>query len=306
MGQEVAKRILIAQSKTQKVANAYLFYGPRGVGKMLTAKTFIKALNCEQSDYDACDTCATCKSIEGQKNPDFDIIFPGEKGRILIDQIRGLKKRASYRSIWLNYRATIIRKADTLMEEAANAFLKILEEPPPRTIFILITQKPYALLPTIRSRCQAIRFRRLQEQEIKKIITSMIDITSQDFEYVSQLANGDITHALKLLEPEERELRIKTFEFFQANPLGRLHKVQESKILEVEAILFYLESFYMDSFSNKIGVSKLIKNKDFEFEKSLPLEEVSKAVSICEGAFRALRQNVHKKLILYQLIKELP
>lgn len=308
IGQEVPKKILLAQIREDRIATGYLFYGPEGIGKTLTAKTFVKAINCEEVKHfeDSCDSCQACKEIDALRNPDFEIIMPEQS--IKIGQIRALKTRYAYKPTWLKMRVAIIKDADKLTEPASNAFLKILEEPPSRTMFILITSRLAAILPTIKSRCQGIKFRRLKPEEIEEILhkhpASPQDSTNKQMIHEASLqADGSITRALKLLSPENEKLRNTTAQFLHRSPLERMQMVEELDSLEHKEFLLSIQELYADLLRKKLGVS--IKNKNIELKKELPIEEILHSITICEQAFYALSRNVQKRFILYKLSKEL-
>lgn len=166
-------------------AHAYLLVGPEGTGKHLAARLFAQALNCERQDGDACGLCPSCDSIARSMDPD-QVVHPdiwhilpgrgvGADGRqqashtILIDTIRELCGRLYSAPLQARYRVVILHEADTMQVTAQNAFLKTLEEPLEslRTVFILMSAKPRALLPTIHSRTQVVRFATLDEAELK-------------------------------------------------------------------------------------------------------------------------------------------
>ncbi len=302
IGQEVPKKILLAQIREDRIATGYLFYGPEGVGKTLTAKTFVKAINCEEVKHfeDSCDSCQACKEIDALRNPDFEIIIPEQS--IKISQIRALKVRYAYKPTWLKMRVAIIKDADKLTEPASNAFLKILEEPPSRTMFILITSRLAAILPTIKSRCQEIKFRRLKPEEIEKILHKH-QVPKQIIHKVSIQANGSITRALKLLSPETEKLQNTATQFLHRSPLERMQIVEELDSLEQKELLLLIQELYADLLRKKLGVS--IKNKNIELKKELSIEEILHSITICEQAFYALSRNVQKRFILYKLSKEL-
>jgi len=140
-----------------------LLSGPGGVGKALAAFLWIKALVCEnntQHSFSACDECRTCRSLNALNQPDFVAIRP-RSTEITIKQIR--EDYASFRDAYLlphnlPYRLFLLEECHLLNEEVSNMMLKLLEEPPERTLFILVTDKPYLLLPTIRSRTLEVRF----------------------------------------------------------------------------------------------------------------------------------------------------
>jgi len=149
-----------------------IFAGPSGIGKRLTALAVAQALNClnPQStsglEIDACGVCAACARIARGVHPDVLIIEPGESGSIKIEPVRELIDRAAYRPFEGKWRAAIVDEADALVPAAQNALLKTLEEPPSRSVFMLVTPRPDALLATVRSRCPRLPFRPLSPQDL--------------------------------------------------------------------------------------------------------------------------------------------
>jgi len=145
-----------------------IFSGPAGAGKRQTAVATAQAINClsprgEGESYDACGTCAACIRIAQGMHPDVVIVEPGDSGSIKIEPIREVIKAAGYRPFEGRRRVVIINEADAMASSPQNALLKILEEPPPSSVFILVTARPDMLLPTVQSRCQRVRFQ-LAEQ----------------------------------------------------------------------------------------------------------------------------------------------
>ena len=144
-----------------------LFTGPSGVGKRKTAVALAQVLNClTPAGGDACGRCAACTRIARGVHPDVLVIEPGDTGLIRIDPIRDAIDRAGYRPFEGRRRVVIIDEADALLPQAQNALLKTLEEPPPSSVFVLVTARPDVLLPTVRSRCPQLRFRPLDEDDI--------------------------------------------------------------------------------------------------------------------------------------------
>ncbi len=145
-----------------RLAHAYLFTGPNGVGKRLFALELAKALLCEKATADnlqACDRCPSCVQIEANSHPDFfTAVRPPESLEFPIDLMRELCQSFALKSAHGRGKVVLIDDADDLNEEAANCFLKTLEEPPPRSVLILIGSTPDRQLQTIVSRCQVIRF----------------------------------------------------------------------------------------------------------------------------------------------------
>jgi len=142
-----------------RLAHAYLFAGPRGSGKTAMARTLTKALNCLKKQHDSCDHCDSCRRIDERVHPDVYWVRPESKSRrIIVEQIREFERAANLKANSARVKVGIIVDADCMGEEASNAFLKTLEEPPAQTIILLLTAQPQRLLPTILSRCLRISF----------------------------------------------------------------------------------------------------------------------------------------------------
>ena len=138
-----------------RIANGYLFSGPSGAGKKQTAMAFIRRVNCAEGI--ACGKCVSCQKIEKAMSPDVITVTP-DGAKIKIEQIKELGRRTQYGPVESPRCFILIEQADAMTREAANAFLKLLEEPPLNTTFILLTFNESALLATIVSRCQRLVF----------------------------------------------------------------------------------------------------------------------------------------------------
>lgn len=165
---------LLARSvANESLPPSLVFAGPDGVGQRLTATALAQALNCLALrdgpkhatvgndlplDLDACGVCASCTRIARRVHPDILVLEPGDNGSIKIDQVRDVVDRAAYRPFEGRRRVVIIDQADLLVAAAQNALLKTLEEPPPASVFVLLTARPDMLLPTVRSRCIRLWF----------------------------------------------------------------------------------------------------------------------------------------------------
>ncbi|MBI4473005.1 MAG: hypothetical protein HY646_10080 [Acidobacteria bacterium] len=141
-----------------RLAHAYLLSGPRGSGKERVARVLAQALNCDAHDHDACPEsvrgCDSCRRIAAEAHPDVYWVRPESKSRrITVEQIREFEKSINLKPTMARVKAGVIVDADCLGEEASNAFLKTLEEPPAQTVIVLLSAEPQRLLPTILSRC---------------------------------------------------------------------------------------------------------------------------------------------------------
>ena len=138
---------------------ASIFAGPSGVGKRAAALAVAQALNClEPVGGDSCGTCAACTRIARGVHPDVVIVEPGDSGNIKIEPIRDAIDRTGFKPFEGRRRVVIVNEADAMVPQAQNALLKTLEEPPPSSIFILVTARPDSLLATVRSRCIRLWF----------------------------------------------------------------------------------------------------------------------------------------------------
>src|SRR4051812_8484717 len=197
--------------------------GPAGIGKFMAAVSTAQALNClnplrRQSDavdtpeLDACGVCAACTRIARGVHPDILVLAPNDKGNIRLDPVREAIDAAGYRPFEGRRRVTIVDQADGLERSAQNALLKILEEPPSGSVFLLVTALPDLLLPTVRSRCPQLRFRPLGVAEIAQALIQRKQ--PEDAAYaVAALAAGSIGRALEasandLVEARDVAIRV--------------------------------------------------------------------------------------------------
>jgi DNA polymerase III subunit delta' len=142
-----------------RLAHAYLFTGARGAGKADVARTLAQALNCLEKEHDACGQCDSCRRIATGNHPDIYWVRPESKSRrITVDQLREFERAVNLRAANARVKVGIVVDAECMNEEASNAFLKTLEEPPAQTVIVLLTAEPQRLLPTILSRCLRIGF----------------------------------------------------------------------------------------------------------------------------------------------------
>ena len=158
-GEGPAVNFLRQSLKKGKAVHAYLFAGPDGVGKGLCARILAQVLNCTRRQSEPCGECASCRAIERGSHPDvFTLVPRGATRGITIDQVREAERLAWLTPQMDGWKVFIFEEAETMNAAAADAFLKTLEEPPSRTMFILLSARPEKLPATVRSRCQTVRF----------------------------------------------------------------------------------------------------------------------------------------------------
>jgi DNA polymerase-3 subunit delta' len=170
--QESAIRILRRALGSGKVPHAYIFSGPPGVGKGLAASIMAAALNCPSGGDDACGSCPSCGKIGRAVHPDvLRLSLPEGRKAIPVEAVRALGSRLMVRAHEGRAKVAIIDPADMMTEPAANALLKTLEEPGAGRFLILVTARLSSLLPTVRSRCQVVRFHPLPEETIAQLLS---------------------------------------------------------------------------------------------------------------------------------------
>ena len=203
-GQSHILRSLKGAIKSGRIGHAFLFAGPRGVGKTTTARILAKSLNCrEGSTIHPCQECQSCKEITLSRNIDV-IEIDGASNRG-IDEIRSLREGVRYSPLHGHYKIYIIDEVHMLTEAAFNALLKTLEEPPAKVVFIFATTNPMKIPSTILSRCQRFVFKRLSLKEISARLKSIanqenIKITSNALHYLAVRADGSIRDGESILE----------------------------------------------------------------------------------------------------------
>lgn len=198
LGHQRVLGVLSRAIDADRLHHAYLFTGPPGVGKFATARALAAVLNCEKRTGEAfapsCNKCTSCRRIASTQHPDVLHIEPtGKSAKTLkIDQIRTLQRASISAPYEGRYRVVLIDDAHLMTEEAANALLKTLEEPPPRMMLLVITDQPHRLLPTIISRCQQVRFGSLDLDTVAAALPGLLARASEDDEDVEEI-EGDPT-----------------------------------------------------------------------------------------------------------------
>jgi len=196
IGQERAIRLLSRMLHNDRLAHALLFTGIDGIGRQTTAKALAMTLNCARPvGESACGMCPSCQKAIAGNHPDMIVIKPSG-AFIKIDQVRSLRQHLRFAPLEKGRRVIIINDAQTMNAEAANAMLKILEEPPNDTHIVLTASQGTDLLPTIVSRCQSITFRPIPVAKIADVLVAKANLDQDTATALAILAKGSLGRAL--------------------------------------------------------------------------------------------------------------
>jgi DNA polymerase-3 subunit delta' len=295
--QDNAVRYLSRSLLAGKRASSYLFFGPDGVGRALTAKAFLAAVMCREADQsdEACGVCPSCRKVKELNHPDIMWISPEKNKKIKIEEIRKIKDTLNLKPYEGTVSACVIEDAHMMTVEGANALLKILEEPPQSSILILISSKKELLLPTVTSRCTEVRFNSLPTGVARDIIIGRAEINEESADFLARFSEGAPGRALEVIDKGILDRR--------QDIIGMLRKIAcgETPHLEwdeggKDALLEDLELLIM--FFRDIAVEKPEMNDFFE---KYPLERTYDIVVRLIGLRQALLGNVNPKLVAQAL-----
>lgn len=206
-GHALAKKTLQRAVSAGRTAHAYLFSGPEGVGKKLTAVSFSKELICPEKKGGACG-CSVCGRIDGGIHPDVSLFE--YKNTITVNNVRDEIERGVFlKPFESQYKIFIVDGAERMNSSAQNAFLKTLEEPPPYSVIILITHLPLMILPTIRSRCHTVGFGKLDGRIAREKLAERGELSAEETDLAVKISDGSPGKALKIT-PEEAGKIVET------------------------------------------------------------------------------------------------
>lgn len=292
VGQEHITTTLKNAIRSQHLAHAYLFCGPRGVGKTTCARILAKTINCEHpsENMEACGVCDTCKAF--QNNNALNIFELDAASNNSVEDIRRLTEEVRYAPQQGKYKIYIIDEVHMLSSSAFNAFLKTLEEPPAYAIFILATTEKHKILPTILSRCQIFDFKRIQAKAIVHHLEEVaqkeqIETDKEALHVIAQQSEGCMRDALSMMDrlsgfsdgKINYDSVIEHLNILDANSYFRLSEMLLAK--EVPEILLFLDELFQKGFEGDLilsGFAEHLRNlllcRDKKMAKLLDISEV--------------------------------
>ena len=255
-GQDKAVALLSRNLKEKSFYSAYLFLGPDGVGKRLAAEMFAKAIKCASAGEKPCNACPSCKKIDSGAHPDVVLSEPRNRSNTIgINEIRLILEKASLRAYEGGKKIFIVDGAHLMTLEAANAFLKTLEEPSHEVIFILIATSKELVLSTIVSRAVSIRFKSAPLSVCEKALSEKFNIDQKEAKLLSVFSGGRIGKAFRMQDKGLIRKKNASLDAF----FGKKKPYSGSPKEDIEFLLLYLRDIFV---YKATGRKDLIFNTD--------------------------------------------
>ncbi|HEX9664715.1 MAG TPA: DNA polymerase III subunit delta' C-terminal domain-containing protein [Patescibacteria group bacterium] len=296
---------------TNKLSQAYIFYGPDKVGKKTVARHFLYSVLCQDQSVRPCQSCLHCRQLEKNIHPDVFKIGPEpDKKKISIDQIRRLQTSLGLGSLLNSYKIALIDQSDRLTTEAGNSLLKTLEEPSPKTIIILITANLEALPKTIASRCQLYQLRPVSSQKIHDYLLAS-GARRRQAEEITSLARGRAGLAVSYFQNQD-EFKVvqktvkKLTQIFRSEFFKRFDLI-EGVADQPNQLIFQLRDLIRDLILIKAGADdyltySFIKKDLINLASDISLNRLLKINKKINQARPYLNLNVNARLLLENLI----
>lgn len=347
------KKHLLESAQKGVVPHAYLFYGPEGVGKLPLAIAYARYLNClnPQAD-DACGECPSCLKFNKLAHTDLHFAFPVIKSKVsdeYLPQWRDFLSQHTYFNLndWLNfidaqnaqgiiyakeseeiirklslkiyeakYRIMIVWLPEKMHEVCANKLLKMIEEPPVNTVFLLVSEEPEEVLPTIQSRCQLVHINTIEQDEMVNAIESRYRLSEKDALSVVHIANGSFTKAVKIIEStDETKYFFNLFKTMMRASVSRNIKNIKAIANEIAGIgremqksyVLYCLRMFREYFINNLHEPQMVylnsEEADFglRFSPFINERNVEKLNDEFSLAYRQIEQNGNAKIIFLDL-----
>lgn len=317
LGHQQNKEFLQKLLKPGSRPHALLFYGMGGIGKKMLALHFAKTFLCKSEGKKPCGICESCRLMDIENNsfahPDFYLLTAEEAGKdIKIEQVKKMAKQAAFAPVLSEHKVCIIDDAGQMTAEAANSLLKLLEEPPPGWLFILITQQAERLLPTVLSRVVRLRFDAPDTSAVRQILKAK-GIT-QNAQVLAALAGGSPGRALSYNQADIFAIRREALDLLKKlplqNPFGYIAALGWGEKYDRAAALLLTEQFiYLlrDVLLLQSGAGGQVYNTDIMagldgIAADWPLHTARQGVNAAQEAWQNINKNVSAKNVLEALV----
>lgn len=328
IGQSHAVTLLESGLCAESLSHAYLFMGPSHVGKTTLALDLAQALNCQGAEP-PCGECKSCQRIVSGKHTDVTIIGLAQGSaknqieatthvEISIKEIQELQRRASLPPFEGQWKVFIIDGAENLSLEAANCLLKVLEEPPPRVMILLLAENEAKLLPTVISRCQRVELRPLSSVDIEKVLVDSRGVESNRAKLLARLSEGCLGWAIVAAEDDtalqQRDQRLlPLFPLLGASWEERFNyvaQIESDRKLTEEVLKLWL-TWWRDVMLVKCGCRQSVTNIDTfavieEWARALSMEEIRDFIGSLQRSLEQIARNANVRLVLEVLMLDMP
>jgi len=312
-GQDAVVKALKGIVEQGRAVGSYLFSGPDGVGKRTTAIELAKAVNCtEEPGAGQCD-CPVCGKIDSGNHPDVFVIFPeGPLGSIKIGKIRDIIYEASLKPYEGRKRFFIINDAEAMTEEAQNALLKLLEEPPRNHILILTSSNPSGLLPTVLSRCKALKFYNLRREDILLLLKAR-GMEDKEADFLAHMAMGSPARAIAFKERDMASLRdslVNDF-FLRKSALLKENCLTENAGGHKKEGLYLLLCWYRDLLVSKFDqedseMFNIDRSREIaSYAQRFTKDKLAKDLAVIMNTIGYINRNVNPKIAFFNMAVEL-
>lgn len=315
VGHEWAVNLLAGRIAQGRISHATLITGPAGVGKMALAIRLAQAINCTETDP-PCGACRTCDLIGRGQHPDLHIIV-GDNGRLKIEAIRDMQNTLALRPYEAQYRVAILPDFHNATDQAMDALLKTLEEPPSGTKIIVTAEAAESLLPTIRSRCQEIALRPVPVHQIVEALMDQHNMRPTDAALLARLSGGRPGWALTMAQrPEAMEARSAALDdlvmVLGSNRIGRFaYADTAARSDDLTAILDVWQSWWRDVLLCAEGSSVAPVHADRieqiqEIAQRLEAAAARRALNAVRLTTQLLERSINTRLALEIMMLEMP
>jgi DNA polymerase-3 subunit delta' len=305
-GQDRAVNVIKSYIKSARVGAGYIFCGPDSVGKKMAAFAMAAALNCESQGMDACGECPSCRKIENGWHPDVHLTL-SEDSMLKIEDIRLLQKEISLKPYEGRFKVFIIDSAHNLTAEAANCLLKVLEEPPPLSLIILITDKPQKLFKTILSRCKTVKFSSLNRKELKDILEHGYGLNHSLAHFLAYFCEGRLGETLRLKDTDILSEKNTVIDKLAVSPGARTEGFTVEEKKQFRFAINILAAWFRDLYILKSGMGEEEAiNCDripdlLSAAKGYTFPDLERIFNCLSSTSFYLERNINNRLLLHNL-----
>ncbi len=311
-GQEEIKASLIKSINNNQISHCYIFEGPKGMGKYELALIFAQSLLCEKFISNPCNECLSCVKMNSENHPDLHVINH-EEDTIKREEIDALIESIYKKPYESERKIYIIKAAHEMTVQAANTFLKTLEEPPGDSVVILLTTNANLLLPTIVSRCQTIKFRNVSRETIKSYLKENCSAADKDAAIAAEYSGGILNKAVNIIKGNDDIL----------NKRAEIINLFDKIINSDSEIIYELENYFEDNKDNidifiensmiwirdimfvQNNMDELMINKDFNRLAKIhgqSMKRDSNLIELMQNTSDNIKSNVNYKLAIDNML----